>query len=379
MRRIKLKNVGPIATADVSLGDLTVLVGPQATGKSILLQFLKLIEDKGHIRKTLGTYGFEWSLSEWAKFFPDYFGEGMGGMWRENSKIEFSISEFKRIRSGSMKTFYIPAQRVLSIETGWPKPFTGFDATYPYTSKEFSETIRQLMDEQYKNSPEIFPHTKRLKKELREAISESIFRNSKVRISKRGSQKILSLVTKAGEGLPVATWSAGQREFIPLLLGLHWLMPSSKISRRGKISLVIIEEPEMGLHPNAILGVILSIMELLNRGYRVAVSTHSQTFLEVMWGLREIQRSSRKDAYKYFLKMFKLSATGPMKSLAVECIGKTFRTYFFRPDRKGMVTIENISDLDLDSESPHELNWGELTEFSGHVGDVVSDVYKDLE
>jgi len=45
IRRIALRNIGPIRTADVRFGDLTVLVGPQATAKSIFLQLLKLAVD----------------------------------------------------------------------------------------------------------------------------------------------------------------------------------------------------------------------------------------------------------------------------------------------------------------------------------------------
>ncbi len=40
---LKLKHVGQIARADAAVGDLKVLVGPQATGRSIFLQFLKLV------------------------------------------------------------------------------------------------------------------------------------------------------------------------------------------------------------------------------------------------------------------------------------------------------------------------------------------------
>ena len=47
--RLRVKNVGPIRTADVTPGDLTVFVGPQATGKSIFLQILKLLVDRDSI------------------------------------------------------------------------------------------------------------------------------------------------------------------------------------------------------------------------------------------------------------------------------------------------------------------------------------------
>ena len=42
MNRLTLNNIGQIKHADLRFGDLTVLVGPQASGKSITLQWLKL-------------------------------------------------------------------------------------------------------------------------------------------------------------------------------------------------------------------------------------------------------------------------------------------------------------------------------------------------
>ena len=50
--KLSLKSVGPIQSADVAFGDLTVIVGPQATGKSIFLQTLKLVLDRDHIHDT---------------------------------------------------------------------------------------------------------------------------------------------------------------------------------------------------------------------------------------------------------------------------------------------------------------------------------------
>ena len=53
MERIKLTSLGQIHEADISFGDLTVFVGEQASGKSILLQLMKLILDAGDITQTL--------------------------------------------------------------------------------------------------------------------------------------------------------------------------------------------------------------------------------------------------------------------------------------------------------------------------------------
>ncbi|MBM4433435.1 MAG: hypothetical protein FJ025_05485 [Chloroflexi bacterium] len=59
--RLQLKNVGQIEDADIEFGDLTVLVGPQATGKSIFLQFLRLQLDTGYVIDEMGTHGLVWS------------------------------------------------------------------------------------------------------------------------------------------------------------------------------------------------------------------------------------------------------------------------------------------------------------------------------
>ena len=49
-----LKNIGPIREANVRFGDLTILVGPQATGKSVFLQLFKPVldspDDFGRVR-----------------------------------------------------------------------------------------------------------------------------------------------------------------------------------------------------------------------------------------------------------------------------------------------------------------------------------------
>src|SRR5260370_41351512 len=78
---LKVENFGPIKSADVRFGDLTVLVGPQATGKSILLQFHKLLVDIGCVLGEMKRYGLDWE-KDLAGFLDIYFGEGMRGIWR---------------------------------------------------------------------------------------------------------------------------------------------------------------------------------------------------------------------------------------------------------------------------------------------------------
>ena len=89
MTTLKIKNVGQITDASLTFGDLTVLVGPQATGKSIALQLLKLMVDAGQVQGELSRYGLDWS-GQLPDFLDVYLGEGMRAVWRQGrSSIEW--------------------------------------------------------------------------------------------------------------------------------------------------------------------------------------------------------------------------------------------------------------------------------------------------
>ena len=103
---------------------------------------------------------------------------------------------------------------------------------------------------------QLFPIKSRLKEVLRDRIDESIFHGA--RVSQQVHDLKKRIVINVGEAkLPYMAWSAGQREFMPLLFSLYWLMPSVGAARRKGVDWVIIEEPEMGLHPQAIQSVLL--------------------------------------------------------------------------------------------------------------------------
>ena len=77
IERIRAREIGPVKEADIKFGDLTVFVGPQATGKSIILQLLKLLVDKPAIHETMRRFGLA-QPGYTEKFLDLYFGEGMG-------------------------------------------------------------------------------------------------------------------------------------------------------------------------------------------------------------------------------------------------------------------------------------------------------------
>jgi hypothetical protein len=377
---LKLENVGQIKCADVTFGDLTVLVGPQATGKSIFLQLLRLALDKGYISDQLRMRGADWGGKK-NEFLDLYLGEGMCRIWRSRGSHPCSVLRVngRRLHVGDLASpwqarrkpvvFYIPAQRVLSLANGWPKVFTDFAGKDPFAVRDFSDTFRLLMEREINKHDELFPRSKHLKQGYRNLLSQDIFAGFELRVDRRGGQKRLILKKSASsEGIPFMAWSAGQREFIPLLMGLYWLLPDAHKTRRRSLEWVIIEEPETGLHPRAISAVMLLMADLLWRGYRVCLSTHSPHVLDVVWALEIIQR--HKAEPDRLLEVFGAKISPSMREVAASVMKKRAKVYYF--DREGMT--HDISALDPGASEGSEAGWGGLTEFSGRIADVVASV-----
>ncbi len=381
---LTIRNLGPLKEADIKFGDLTVFVGPQASGKSIALQCVKLAADASTIRAQLLDYGTDWSGS--TDFFLDaYFGEGMHALWKDGkTKLAWYGHELtptsilkKRAPKGNKKkesVFLIPAQRVLTLRDGWPRPFADYRASDPYAVRSFSEKLKSLMEFEFRGGA-LFPKANRLKSEYRSMLTKSIFGGFSLDVSSLHSQKRLVLQQGNNEyPLPFMVWSAGQREFVPLLLGLYWLMPPSKVAKRGDIEWVILEEPEMGLHPRAISTLLLIVLELIARGYKVCLSTHSPQVLNLIWAWRSLQASGDKNS-SALLDLLGAKKTASLRKVADEVFSKKTAVYYFE---SGMPTRE-ITELDTASSSEIEANWGGLLEFSDKANEVVSTAFANSE
>jgi hypothetical protein len=374
---IEVSHVGPIKHAQVTLGDLTVLVGPQASGKSIFLQFVKLLMDTGAVLAALKRYGLEWR-KDVRRFLDIYLGEGMGSIWSE-AKSRISL-DAKNVDLGSLvgrqkkntaeTMFFVPAQRVLTLRNGWPRPFADYSPGDPFAVRDFSEKVRLLLESDMGRAESLFPQTRRLKGSERQLLVRTVFSRFRLQVDRQGMQRRLVLTpSQAGDPLPFMVWSAGQREFVPLLLGFYWLLPPTKVARRGGLRWVVIEELEMGLHPRAMSTVLLLVLDLLSRGYRVCLSTHSPHVLDVVWALRVFQEHNADPGR--LLELFDVRATGPMKRIADTVLKKKARVYYFEsPSGR----TREISDLDPGAEDAAVSGWGGLTEFSGRVADIVAEV-----
>ena len=378
VQRLTVRNLGPIVEADVEFGDLTVLVGPQATGKSIFLQMLKLVVDTPSIHNELKNFSIDWN-GDLNTFFQAYLGEGMDSIISDSSSLAINgqtrkLTTFARSQKRdetSEKLFYIPAQRVLSMRDGMTRPFNEYRFGDPFCLREFSQKLHDLVQSEFIQGT-FFPQANRLKEALRQLVASRIYGNLNLVKDAADYQKRIVLQTEQGRSLPFLVWSAGQREFTPLLLGLYWLLPPSKTPRRQALRWAVIEEPEMGLHPAAISAVMALVLELLARDYKVCLSTHSPHVLDVVWALQFLKENggTKEDV----TKIFSLSGRGA-HLIAEPAINKTYRTYYFP---RG-TAVQDISSLDPGDIRPEVSGWGGLTGFSDQVGEVVARVAARLE
>jgi AAA15 family ATPase/GTPase len=385
MEHLKVKSFGPIEEADVHFGDLTLLVGPQASGKSIFLQLLKLLVDKTRVQKTFLQYNYIWE-KDTNQILDLYFGEGMSKIWKENTKIQFDEKPIEKsflLSKHSKNTirfffrgeslFYIPAQRILSISDGRPKSFMEFDSSTPYILRQFSETLRLMLQNGMEKSESIFPMSSRLKVRFKKSFNDSIFHGGKVVMDDRTGQRKLRMEVD-GMSIPFMTWSAGQKEFMPLLLGFYWLAPTTKDKRKNEVKYVVIEEPEMGLHPEAIKAVILQVIDLISKDYKVIVSTHSPVLLEFVWAYNLLKKSQVKE--EAFFELFDIPENAGTKGLFDGLLSKKINTYYF--DRKNeKVIAKDISSLDAGSDDEAMSGWGGVSSFAGKAADVVSKYFSD--
>lgn len=385
MTTLRVESFAQIETATIEFGDLTVLVGPQASGKSLVLQWLKFAFDYYEIIEALQEAGHEVKTAE--NRLDLVFGEGMAAGWDARKSVILLDDNPVQIRRGLRmpfadfrppvaRVFYVPAHRALLLAEGWPAPFLKLNADTPVVARLFSQNLYQRFSGRQASA--LFPVERILKEQYRTLIDRAVFHGGRVELEKEGLRYRLRLSFKDGPNLPFMTWTAGQREFTPLLLGLYHVLPPRQLKKRPEIDWVVIEEPEMGLHPQAIAVFMLLVLDLLWRGYRVVLSTHSPLVLDVVWATRRLAEMQAR--WQLLCKPFGIRGSAAVRQVMEHALKSQYQVYFFQIDQEtGRVTTQDISGLDPGSEDEAEADWGGLTGFSSRFGEAVRAAVNEAE
>lgn len=351
-----------------------MLVGPQATGKSVCLQTLKLLIDRNHIHDAFTHHSMVFN-GDSEGFLGAFYGKGMASAWKDTSSLIWkgkavTLPELARPTNARQRVeqlFFLPAQRVMAFASGVTQNFGQFNYGDPYTLRYFSHVLHELVQNEFGAKADLFPQSNRLNSDLRRPIETHLFGGSKLVVDTSEFTKRLELkVPGHRQTLPYTAWSAGQREFTPLLLGLYWLCPGGANQRRQALDWVVLEEPEMGLHPQGIAAVLLLVLELLRRGYRVVLSTHSTVVLDLVWALQEFKALGADE--QDVRQLFDLRANPATRELSQAALNRDYRVYYFGRD----IPVADISSLDPGGSEPGFEDWGGLAGFSNRTNAAIA-------
>lgn len=373
---LTVKGFAQLEHVEIPAADLVVLVGPQATGKSLVLELLKLAADRNRIVRSLKQHGFRWDSP--AEYCSLYFGGGFDKSWTAGTEITYggervTLSDVASARAlqGEDSVFYIPAHRTLAIADGWPKPFTDYKIETPFVARRFSEVLLTALNLGRVGLSTIFPHERRLKDAFRKLIDDAVFHGAELKLDADGMRKRFVLEYGDHARLPYMAWTAGQREFMPLLLGLYHLLPAGNAPKRKEVQWAVIEEPEMGLHPKAVVAVMAVVLDLLARGYKVALSTHSPTVLEAIWGMNRLK--DQPNGPLHLCKMMDLpSGHKVVVDTAARALKCSYAVVHLQHSDEGRVVSTDISRLDPGATGTSEWDWGGLTGFSAKVSEAIA-------
>jgi len=354
--RLKVSNFGQITEADVEFGDLTIVVGQQASGKTLFLELLKLLyEAKGISRRYEEI--FPRTTDEKIKA---YFGQGMEGVLTNETRISLdgaSVDKTHIWNTGSDdkddQIFYIPAQRALCFDEGRLKSSTDFTES----PEVISLFLRHLTNHIYERASKAEKESNFLKFN---GFDNPVFYDAEVGLKKE--PKGGSLVMRLNDSvIPYMAWSSGQREFTPLLLALE------RFKNYGKDKPIIIEEPEMGLHPKAVLEFLLKITTEFLPDRKIIISTHSSVPLEFAWAINNLPAN----ADGYIAELFDGILDGVSGKRILDGIsGKKIKVYAFEHNG-GKTVVRDISQLNTLSDDKTEAEWGGITNFITRATDLM--------
>ncbi len=380
---LTIRNLAQIDEVSLRFGDVTVLVGAQATGKSLALQWLKFALDGKEVMRALREAGYSLRTDE--AIVELLFGAGMGAAWNEKSEVRLGNSRVTPSRlvyrgrtDGKAQVLFIPAHRAMLMSDGWAAPFQRLTHDTPVVARLFSQHLFEWFSDH--RVSKLFPIAGKPKAPYRDAIQRAIFRggNAVVQEDERHRRRVV-LKLDAGRGgdsgISFMAWTAGEREFTPLLLGLYALMPASKVRRLERFDWVVIEEPEMGLHPSVLNVVLILGLELLWRGYRVVISSHSPDMLTAVWMLQHLKKHNAR--WQLLLEGVGFPASRTLQELAETALRATYRVHYLFYGDGGGVRSQDISERDVASEDLSVAEWGDITAFTSNYGRVVAEAVNE--
>ncbi|MFZ5585248.1 MAG: AAA family ATPase [Thermodesulfobacteriota bacterium] len=339
--KLTLKNLGPLKKATIEPRPLTVIIGPQASGKSLLAQSLYFFRGlQSHLAKR---YSHEWlERSDWQKveikrLLDDlrsvafgYFSNKTGVLTYESDE-EWEIKIYELTRQISINKdlrnslarwgekwqeheinasldienhIFIPTERSMFTRYADRSPSVIFDKeiqSYPFL--EFAEYLSRAKAK-YPKIYQDWLSKGNMSRRHFEFIMDCQLRalSGVAYLPKKGVKLWKWWVGAAADSsgdagvnnrkiIPIEACASGQTEAWPFFVVASTYGTASSLLRVGKYkrpfrhlikSNIYLEEPEAHLHPRAQIEVAKVIAYLVNLGHPFVVTTHSPFFLYII-------------------------------------------------------------------------------------------------
>lgn len=307
MEKLRVKNLGPIKDFEMETNRLTVLIGPQASGKSLMAQLLYYVDDiqslaaENHYDRMaedawleLVTTGllsqirgaaiqyFSWNNSGQIsytnsigqvfeasvrdKICPDNAAISTLINWRNewiNNKNELTRAQFS-------KSIFIPSERMMFSEFRERKESILYDPVQTPQMRRFCSRIEssKLL---YMRSSGLWDNGQGILLDRFTALQKEALRGVV-----RYTNGMWSWHVDGAGVIPLGGLSSGQMAAWPFFL-LSSVVNSTKL-----IHNFFFEEPELHLHPNAQKNIVEAIALLVESGNNVVITTHSPFILYVI-------------------------------------------------------------------------------------------------
>jgi predicted ATPase len=332
MTKLTVANFSCIESADIELGDLTILIGPQASGKSVLSKLIYFANDVlnnqyDHIEDEKGIDALVRALEQnFLKLFPAMaWGKGKFNIrfeagpyhvevtrkgTQDRIRVQFSdffVARYERFleswtkqkqKVSEKEKRHVPEfqlywraksadQKALASEMG--QEYFQYQLFIPAGRSFFTSVGKAIAV--FEHSGILDPITVefgRFFAALRERHGQRYFTDDDSRISPSRRKELMQqffggsiefgrdeefIKTPDGRKVPFAVLSSGQQELLPL-----WMVVDEISHFRDLSSLIFIEEPEAHLFPSAqadITNYLASIAADRKRKQKVLITTHS--------------------------------------------------------------------------------------------------------
>jgi hypothetical protein len=122
---------------------------------------------------------------------------------------------------------------------------------------------------------------------------------------------------------------------------------------------------------------MLLVLDLLWRGYRVVLSTHSPHVVTTLWMLRQLQEMDAR--WQLVCEAFDVPKSQQMQRVAEAALEKSYRAHLLGFGNGSKVHSTDVSALDPGADDDRESGWGGLTGFSSRFGDAVRSAVNESE